>query len=305
MEVFSIAKNGHSLLGRAWETPTAKANIVFFTGMEEHALRYADFASYLNDRGISLYVLDAPGQGLNIDEGKGKLPQVWVEGDFDRTVSLGHEKLLEVKTRTALPTGIMGHSMGSFMTQRFLELYPGEADFVGIIGSNGPCLAKMKISYFLASLIVNGKNAKKPSKFIQSLGIGAYERAIKDRKGPLDWLSYSEENIQAYHDDPLCGITNTNIFWKEFLRGMSHLYEKREIGKVSPKERILILAGEGDPVGEMGIGIERLKKMYEKQGVQDLRVIVYPKMRHEILNEEGKAAPYGEIAAWALKGVGG
>ena len=258
---------------------------------------------FLNEKGISLYVQDAPGQGLNIDKEKGKGPQEWELNDFDDTVDFAFQKIEELKKDTSLPTGIMGHSMGSFMVQRYLERHPGTVSFVGLIGSNGPCLAKMKISFALASLIVNKRNWDKPSHFIQSMGLGAYSRAIKGAKTPLDWLSYNEDNVKAYADDPLCGIRNTNGFWKEFLRGMSHLYEKKELRKISRDEKILLLAGEGDPVGEFGKGVRRLYDMYKKIKVKDVKCIAYPNMRHEIINERENKQVYDEIANWALRSL--
>ncbi len=294
---------GKTIKGRAFVAKDPKVNIVFMTGMCEHATRYWQLGKFLNEKGISLYVQDAPGQGLNIDEEKGKGPQEWTFNDFDDTVDFAYQKVEELKEATSLPTGIMGHSMGSFMTQRYLERHPGTASFVGIISSNGPCLAKMKVSFALASLLVNKRNWKKPSYFIQSMGLGAYSRAIKGAKTPLDWLSFNEENVKAYADDPLCGIRNTNGFWKEFLRGMSHLYEKKELRKISPDERILLLAGEGDPVGEFGKGVYRLRDMYRKLRVKEIKCIVYPNMRHEIINEKDNHLAYEEIANWALRSL--
>lgn len=294
---------GKTIKGRAFVAQEPKVNIVFLTGMCEHATRYGQLGKFLNEKGISLYVQDAPGQGLNIDKEKGKGPQEWELNDFDDTVDFAFQKIEELKKDTSLPTGIMGHSMGSFMVQRYLERHPGTVSFVGLIGSNGPCLAKMKISFALASFIVNKRNWDKPSHFIQSMGLGAYSRAIKGAKTPLDWLSYNEDNVKAYADDPLCGIRNTNGFWKEFLRGMSHLYEKKELRKISRDEKILLLAGEGDPVGEFGKGVRRLYDMYKKIKVKDVKCIVYPNMRHEIINERENKQVYDEIANWALRSL--
>ena len=278
---------GKTIKGWAFVAQEPKVNIVFLTGMCEHATRYGQLGKFLNEKGISLYVQDAPGQGLNIDKESGKGPQEWEPNDFDDTVDFAFQKIEELKKNTSLPTGIMGHSMGSFMVQRYLERHPGTVSFVGLIGSNGPCLAKMKISFALASFIVNKRNWDKPSHFIQSMGLGAYSRAIKGAKTPLDWLSYNEDNG----------------FWKEFLRGMSHLYEKKELRKISRDEKILLLAGEGDPVGEFGKGVRRLYDMYKKIKVKDVTCIVYPNMRHEIINERENKQVYDEIANWALRSL--
>ena len=75
---------------------------------------------------------------------------------------------------------------------------------------------------------------------------------------------------------------------------------KKELRKISRDEKILLLAGEGDPVGEFGKGVRRLYDMYKKIKVKDVKCIVYPNMRHEIINERENKQVYDEIANWAL-----
>ncbi len=290
MEPFSVKVGDWTQKGNCWIANSPKANLVMMTGMQEHSERYDDMAKYLNDFGISMYVLDAVGQGLNAPKVEDQ--QKWFKGAFDTNVSAAHEKVIELKNETKLPTYIMGHSMGSFMTQRYLELFPNSADKVVIWGSNGPCRMKMLVSFLLASLLTTKKNWNKPSKFITNAAFGGYIKSVKNRKTDLDWLSANEDNVKEYINDPYCGADNTHGFWKEFLRGENELYKKKNLKKISKKERILIVSGEDDPVGEMGKGPRRLKKMYNKLGVKDVTIFMFPNMRHEIHNEKDKDLVY-------------
>ncbi len=294
METFSLdGIRGKCLKGRAFAVENPRMDVVFLTGMDEHSLRYEDFARFLNENGISLYVLDAPGQGLNADS-PDRL-QVWKKGDFDDTVRFANKMVEKLRKERALPVGIMGHSMGSFMVQRYLELFPSTVSFAVMIGSNGPCLMKMKLAFAISSLIANEKNFDKPSHLVQKMGLGAYSQAIKNRKSDFDWLSYDEGNVASYRNDPYCGAVNTNGFWKEFLRGMSELYKKGNLKKIAKEEHLLLLAGEDDPVGEMSKGVIRLRRMYENLGVRDVSCKIYGGMRHEILNEAKKEEVYRDI----------
>ena len=268
------------------------------TGMQEHSERYDHLARYLNDFGISVYVLDAVGQGLNAPRPEDQ--QKWFKGAFDTNVSAAHQKVMELKEETKLPTFIMGHSMGSFMTQRYLELFPDSADKVVIWSSNGPRRMKMACAYMLASILTNKRNWDKPSKFISNASFGPYARTVKNRKTDVDWLSYDEENVKDYIADPYCGAENTHGFWKEFLRGMNELYKKKNLKKVSKNEKILIVAGEEDPVGEMGKGPRRLKEMYEKLGVSNVTIFMFPHMRHEIHNETEKHLVYKVLSDFLI-----
>lgn len=286
MEMFAISVGDWTQKGNSWTIKSPKANLVFMTGMQEHSERYDDMAKYLNNFGINVYVLDAVGQGLNAPKVEDQ--QKWFKNAFDTNVTAAHEKIVQLKKDTGLPTYLMGHSMGSFMTQRYLELFPDSADKVVIWSSNGPARAKMAFGFCAASLVTNKKNWDKPSPFLTNASFGSYVKSVKNRKTDLDWLSVNEENVKNYIDDPYCGAPNTHGFWKEFLRGMNELYKKKNLKKVSKKEKILIVAGEEDPVGEMGKGPRRLKKMYNDLGLKDVQIHMFKNMRHEIHNETDK-----------------
>ncbi len=298
MEAFSVKVGNWVQKGNCWKAEPATSNLVFMTGMQEHSERYDHLARYLNDFGISVYVLDAVGQGLNAPRPEDQ--QKWFKGAFDTNVSAAHQKVMELKEETKLPTFIMGHSMGSFMTQRYLELFPDSADKVVIWSSNGPRRMKMACAYMLASILTNKRNWDKPSKFISNASFGPYARTVKNRKTDVDWLSYDEENVKDYIADPYCGAENTHGFWKEFLRGMNELYKKKNLKKVSKNEKILIVAGEEDPVGEMGKGPRRLKEMYEKLGVSNVTIFMFPHMRHEIHNETEKHLVYKVLSDFLI-----
>ena len=284
MEPFSVKVGDWTQKGNCWKCKEPKSNLVFMTGMQEHSERYDEMARYLNSFGISVYILDAVGQGMNAPKVEDQ--QKWFKGAFDTNVTAAHEKVMELKKETSLPTYLMGHSMGSFMTQRYLELFPNSADKVVIWGSNGPRRAKMAFGFMMASLVTTKKNWDKPSPFLTNASFGSYVKSVKNRKTDLDWLSANEENVQVYINDPYCGAPNTHGFWKEFLRGMDELYKKKNLKNISKDEKILIVAGEDDPVGEMGKGPRRLKKMYEKLGLKDIKISMFKGLRHEIHNEK-------------------
>ena len=298
-ETFEIKiSSGEVLKGRVFETDKAVRNLLIQTGMGEHSGRYKDFALYLNSLGVNVYVLDAVGQGLNSPEVQDQ--EKWMKGAFDKNVEAIHLKIEEIK-KNGLPTSLMGHSMGSFMTQRFLELYPGTLDSVVICGSNGPVKVKMTFAYLLAHMIVNKKNWDKYNPFLEKAGLGPFVEAIKDREDDLEWLSRNKSNRETYRNDPYCGAPTTSGFWHEFIYGLKELYRKKWLSKISKNEHILIISGEEDPVGEMGKGPRRLEKMYRSLGVKDVHLIMYPKLRHEILNEEENAKIYKDIADFINK----
>jgi alpha-beta hydrolase superfamily lysophospholipase len=292
--VFDVTlPNGHLQKGMAYTAEGTKKNLLIMTGMNEHATRYEDLAGYLNAQGFDVYVLDAIAQGLNAPKVEDQ--EKWFVGAFDENVQAANIEI-ELLKKGGKPTYLMGHSMGSFMVQRYLELYPNTVVKVIEMGSNGPALAKMKMAYGLAKILVNKKNWDKPCKPLSNAGLGAYAKAVKNRKTDLDWLSYNEENVKKYMADPYCGHEDTGGFWHEFLKGMATLYKKNELKKISKDEKILIISGSEDPVGECSKGSTRLAEMYRKLGLKDVTLVLYPHMRHEIHNEKDHAIVYKQIS---------
>jgi alpha-beta hydrolase superfamily lysophospholipase len=105
--------------------------------------------------------------------------------------------------------------------------------------------------------------------------------------------------VKKYIADPYCGHTDTGGFWHEFLKGMTKMYEKKELAKISSKERILVISGKDDPVGEMGKGPAKLAQMYKAHGCE-VTLKIYEGMRHEIHNEINHQVVYDQIADFLL-----
>ena len=122
MEVFEIKlPSGEVVKGNKWLIKNGKANYVFITGMQEYGARYKRMAEYMNEKGINVWILDHFGQGLNAE--KEEDLQKWPKDAYRKIVDAINLTILEAK-KNGLPTIQGGHSMGSFMTQARLELYP-------------------------------------------------------------------------------------------------------------------------------------------------------------------------------------
>ncbi len=298
-EIFEIhLPSGETLKGYHWPAKEPKANLTMITGMQEYAFRYDLMAQYFTSQGINVWILDAFGQGLNAPT-EADL-QKWPKDAFAKTVDAIH-LMNQMAKKNGLPTTQAGHSMGSFMTQSRLERYPHSADKTILIGSNGGQRALMVTAKALSRILVNKRNWNKPNPTMTNLGVGAYGKGIKDRKTDLDWLSYDEENVRKYIEDPYLGHMPTGGFWHEFLKGMAEIWSKKALKGIAKDEVVYITAGEEDPVGQNGKGPRWLEKTYKKLGLTDVTLKLYPHMRHEIHNEKDKEQVYNDLCAFILK----
>ncbi|MBQ7244005.1 MAG: alpha/beta hydrolase [Bacilli bacterium] len=291
--------SGEVLRGQHWPVQNGKANFTMITGMQEYALRYDPLAQYLNSRGINVWILDAFGQGVNAPDEEDL--EKWPKDAFRLTVD-AIDMMDQMARQNGLPVIQGGHSMGSFMTQSRLERYPHSADKTVIIGSNGGQAGLMSFGSFVAKVITHKGNWDKPSKFLTKLGVGAYNKGIRNPRTPLDWLSYDEANVDAYLADPYLGHLPTNGFWREFLRGMAGIWKKKNLRGIASDERIYITAGEDDPVGQCGKGPRWLFDTYRnKLGIKNVEMKLYPHMRHEIHNEADKEMVWKDLGDWILR----
>lgn len=281
-----------TLYGLAWTCAHPIANVIIITGMQETAERYDEFARYLNANHFDVYCIDHYGQGLNIAEGD--IPGIWPVSGFSKTVkTFGEvEALLQ---QTGLPTYIIGHSMGSFIVQDFIQRFNGRVSKVVICGSDFPKPFLMHNAYYLSKLLVHKNNRDVPNKTLAKLVTGKFSKAVKNPRTDFDWLSYNKDSVNQYIKDPKCGFIATGGFYREFLKGMSRVGERKFLRKVRKGTEILIIAGSEDPVGHIGKGPTKLAKAYNRLGVRHVELKIYPHMRHEILNEKKREQVYEDI----------
>ena len=291
--------NGDHLFGFAWEVEKPEGVVVIATGMEEVSYRYDDFAKFLNKNGYNVYCVDHYGQGESVvDESQlGIVPRSF----FSKCVRV----LDDVAKKYAIPDKpliIFGHSMGSFMVQDYIQRYNKRPTKAIIMGTNGPnAKVLFAMGYPLARLVAKLRGENRQAKFLANMAVGAYAKSVKDRKTNCDWLSYNEENVNRYLEDPKCGHPSSNGFYRELLKGNHRLYRKKFLAKINKDLPILVTAGKDDPVGAFGKGPAALVKLYHKLGIKNAELKIYENMRHEILNEKDNQKVYNDILEFINK----
>ena len=291
--------NGDHLFGFAWEVEKPEGVVVIATGMEEVSYRYDGFAQFLNKNGYNVYCIDHYGQGESaVDASQlGIVPKSF----FSKCVRV----LDDVAKKYAIkdkPLIIFGHSMGSFMVQDFIQRYNKRPTKAIIMGTNGPNAKLLfAMGYPLARLVAKMAGENKQAKFLANMAVGAYAKSVKNRKTDCDWLSYNEENVNRYLEDPKCGHPSSNGFYRELLKGNHRLYRKKFLAKINKDLPILVTAGKDDPVGAFGKGPTALVKLYHKLGIKNAELKIYENMRHEILNEKDNQKVYNDILEFIKK----
>ena len=82
------------------------------------------------------------------------------------------------------------------------------------------------------------------------------------------------------------------------LEGLGYLTRQSNIDKMDKDLPVLFIAGDQDPVGDMGRGVRRAYACFKKAGIRDLSIKLYHGLRHEILNEATKQYVYQDVLDW-------
>ena len=271
--------DGKEIYVHEWLVDEPRAVVQIVHGMAEHAGRYAQFAQFLNESGFAVVADDHRGHGLTDEKTLG-----YCKGNmFSDTVQ--DEWEIHKHYKAKFPNAkyfLFGFSYGSFLTQSYLSRFGDGLDGAIIAGSSH----KKDAEVYAGALVVGVQNlfgrAKKPSKFVERLSFGAYEKKFDDR----EWLSTNLKSNQAYRADPFCGFTCSNRFYADFFKGLKSLYTKRYVKGLKKDLPVLLLSGENDPVGNMGKGVKKLYRFYtEKGGMTGVEMKLFPASRHEFLNE--------------------
>ena len=266
-------------------------------GMAEGIARYEKFAEFIAENGYVVIGDDHRAHGRT-DEGR----TGYCDGDiFNDTL-----KDLDILGRTykekyRLPLVIFGHSYGSFLTQRYIELY-GENVEGAVIGGSAYMkditVPAGKVISTISCLLGNGK---KTAKLLKKASFDVYNK--KCEYGTF--ISSIQEECDIYNAHPDCNFDLSNAFYKYFFRGLSQLYKKKNYSQIDTEKPVLLISGKDDPVGGYGKLVEKLEDFYRvKVGVKNVTAVIYDGVRHEYLNDISREDAYKTILGF-LNGISG
>ncbi|MDR3284247.1 MAG: lysophospholipase [Treponema sp.] len=279
------------------DTASPKALLVIAHGMSEYIDRYDNFARFMVANGYAVYGNDHLGHGKTVVklEDRGYFAEsdgrLHVMNDMRTLCGIAKKNFPGVKVV------LMGHSMGSFIARLFCMNYSKEIDaaiFMGTSGKN-PLSA---LALFLANVIARFKGEKHISPFYTKLVSGTNNQAYKNSKTGFDWLNTDEGEIKKYMSDELCGFPFTISGYRELAKMLIDINEPCWAANIKADLPVLVISGEGDPVGAFGKGVRETCQGLQDAGITDVTLKLYPGLRHEILNEPDKAQVYKDLLVW-------
>ena len=296
-KVTLLAAENYSLSLAVFEAKKAKAVLQIVHGMEEHKERYYSFAEYLSENGITVVVGDLRGHG----EDAPLLSHIADKNGAELLLQDQQQITKYIKERfPELPVMLLGHSMGSIIVRDLLQTDSKEYQKVILSGYVNPNGAS-GVAVFLGNVVKAFKKPKGHSKLLTNLAVGPFIKTIKDKKTDLDWLSYNEDNVNAYIADPLSGVEFTVGSYVALFHLLNWMGKAKRYKEVNKELPLLLAGGVDDPCTGFEKGRTNSKKVLEKAGFSNISVITYDHMRHEILNELDKEKVYEDFLEFLNK----
>ena len=300
-EFFFPSSDGKTLIHVNQWTPSERrilGVVQIAHGVAEYGARYAPFARFLCGHGFVVVANDHLGHGQSLIPGG---PMVYLgekDGWWNVVDDMECLRSRVAKVFPDRPYFLFGHSMGSFLSRTHLIRYPGRLDGCILCGTGHQSPALIAGGKLIADREIRRLGKKAFSARADDLAFGAYNKAFAPTRTRFDWVSASEENVDAYIADPLCGGDTSLGLFRDMLDGLSCITRQSNMNKMDKELPVFFIAGDQDPVGDMGRGVRRACDCFRRAGIRDLSIKLYHGLRHEILNEASRLYVYQDVLDW-------
>ena len=293
--------DGHQMPVYAWLPEVESTCILHIAhGMAEYAQRYAPVAEMLVQHGIAVYAHDerAHGKAVASIDLQGIAEKDW----FNKQVNDLHLMILHLRSEHhGKKIFLMGHSMGSFICQRFFQMHGKDVDGLILSATNGKTDPLMGFGIAVAWLQMKLFGNTYRSKLIDKLSFQKFNKAFAPNRTGHDWLSRDEKEVDKYVADPQCGWVSSATFFYYFFKGIKDAFSKANIATIPTNIPVYAFAGDKDPVGLQGKGFMQLIENWKAAGTTDFTYKLYPGGRHEMMNDTIRKEVLGDLVDWLDK----
>lgn len=288
---------GNDIYVYKWMPDTPPQAIVQIAhGMVETAERYERLAQTLTGEGYGVYANDHPGHGRTA-----KTPDDvghFETDGFNSVLKAVHQLTGIIKQENpGLDVYLFGHSMGSFIAQKYIQEFGTEIKAVVLSGTAGkmPMMGLVKgLAWIMKTLF--GTRAK--ANMMDRVQFGGYNKKFAPNRTSFDWLSRDNAEVDKYIANPFCGVVATTGFFYELTVGLMHLQDTSAIAKIPRNLPIYLFSGALDPVGAETRSVLSLIELYKKAGIKDIEYKFYQDGRHEMLNEINRDEVTADLIDW-------
>lgn len=284
------AKDNEKIKYLEWKVQDPKLCVEIVHGMRDHSMRYDEFAKFLNQNQISVYALDLRGHGMSaIDkEHLGLVPKsnAWMKmvDDIDVLNSIIR------KENPGKKLALIGHSMGSIFARTYAYKFGDYIDKMILLSSvKSPAFLNKIFKFFLNILISKeGYDYKN-----DSLNEKSYDFMSKDIRD--DKLTSDAEERAKFLQDEFCIFKYSNGFFKMLVSGVDKASRRENLNYIPKDLPIYLFSGKKDPLSNFEQGVKELYGLLRSVGIENLELIEYDNLKHELLHDIEKEKVFQDI----------
>ena len=267
-------------------------------GMVEFIERYDDFASYMADRGFLVVGHDQLGHGKSVTRAENYGYFCEKNGNGVLLADIHALRQMTENEYPGIPYFIMGHSMGSFLVRQYICSCASGLSGAVIMGTGTQPIPLLSFGRGLCKLIAVFRGWHHRSRLIDAMAFGSYNSRFKPARTGREWLTRDERVVDKYVSDKRCSFMFTLNGYYNLFYSIAEASKTKNIERMPKELPVFLVSGGQDPVGGFGKGVDKVRKSFEKAGMQDLTWVIYSDDRHEILNELDRDKVYRDISAW-------
>lgn len=286
LEYFTLKTKNQGIIDVGILEPKSPKGIVqIIHGALEYKERYLPFGEFLQKNGYIVVLSDNRGHGKSISDTHSKgFMESWED-----LVSDQNEICQFVKKKfPTLPYYLLGHSFGSILARLFLQKHDGEIDKLVLTGT---------VNY----IPIVPLGLKLSGTFLKIYGSFGHSKLLAKLTGDLEakdnsWLSNNpENNLKAKNDPQMLSeypVKSSLTIWESNYQ----LKQYHHFKCAHPELKILSLVGSEDVKITGGDkGLKDTVQTLNKIGYKNVKSIVMPGMKHEVLNEKNNQLVFNEI----------
>ena len=284
------------IYSKLWHGDEKRAIVQISHGMAEHSGRYNHFASFLAERGFVVCINEHAGHGPHAEN----LGYFAEQDGIKHVISdmkVLHDEIMQEFPE--IPIFLLGHSMGSFLSRKFITSYGDGLAGCILSGTAGPNSA-LGFGKMIAAIQKKTKGPMSEGNLLDKIAFGSYLKTISNPVNENAWLSRVDELCKEYENDTYCGFKFTAGGFYDLFTLLEEINNKDWANKVPISLPIYIFSGDDDPVGEYGKGVLTVYNRLLNAKLMDVTLKLYPRGRHEMLNEINKEEVYEDVLNWLL-----